>query len=102
MTGQGLFLPEANDGARTFSSGKNDGARTFSEEKNDGAETSIHTVFFSGLFVLVALRVHSFTEQTKLVHYSGYIDNGGLKGHKKGTIADSYPFQFHLGARGGG
>ena len=64
--------------------------------------TSIHTVFFSGLFVLVALRVHSFTEQTKLVHYSGYIDNGGLKGHKKGTIADSYPFQFHLGARGGG
>ena len=62
--------------------------------------TSIHTVFFSGLFVLVALRVHSFTEQTKLVHYSGYIDNGGLKGHKKGTVADSYPFQFHLGARG--
>ena len=39
MTGRGLFLPEANDGARTFSSGKNDGARTFSKEKNDGAET---------------------------------------------------------------
>ena len=39
MTGRGLFLPEANDGARTFSSGKNDGARTFSKEKNDRAET---------------------------------------------------------------